>query len=67
MFKFCEDRGNGNVVIFLSMTDGGDSFHFNIKGGIVPEDTGFDNLHPFVKVTFKEEKVRIGSTWAHCQ
>lgn len=43
------------------MTDGGDSFHFNIKGGIVPEATGFDNLHPFVKVTFKEKKVGIGA------
>lgn len=55
-FNSVKTEANGNVVIFPAMTDGGDSFHFNIKGGIVPEATGFDNLHPFVKVTFKEEK-----------
>lgn len=49
------------------MTDGGDSSHFNVKGGVVSEATGFDNLHPFAKVIFREEKVKTGRTWAHCQ
>lgn len=44
------------------MTDGGDSSHCDVKGGIVPEVTGFDNLHPFAKVIFKGEKVRTRST-----
>lgn len=61
MFQSCENRGDGNVAIFPAMTDGGDSSHCDVKGGIVSEATGFDNLHPFAKVVSEERKLEQGA------
>lgn len=55
------------MFVFSLMTDGGDSSHCTVKGGIGSGATGFDDLHLFAEVIFREKKVRIRSIQAHCQ